>query len=157
MNILRFLMVCGALYCTLAAAGEPTKVPKQLTLHTGDVPIGSLSFPIGSYLTIEGVRGGDGGKGGGARWLLVDTVNGQKLTEPVGVWIEKTQALPKDMRCVLKGYETFTMVGDPPAYEATAKEAGRQVTLSQFGWQVRLFFVTLSVVSPSELKLEKGT
>jgi hypothetical protein len=156
MNILRPLMVCGVLCCMLAVAGEPIKIPKQATLHTGDVPIGSLGFPVGSYLTIEGMRGGDGGKGGGARWLLVDTINGQKLAEPVGIWIEKTETLPKDTRCVLKGYETFEMMGDAPAYEAAAKEAGRNISAPQFAYQVHLFFVTMSVESPTRLKLEKA-
>ncbi len=127
----------------------------QPTLHNMDVPIGSLGFPVGSYLTIEGVRL-DGAKAG-ARTLRVDTVNGQKLERAGAISVEKTEALPKGTRCVLKGYETFRMIGEPPAYEAAAVEAGRQITIPQVGWQVHLFFVTMSVVSPSGLKLEKGT
>ncbi len=155
MNILRILVIPAFLLCLVAVAGEPVTQAKQPTLHNGDVPIGSLGLPVGSYLTIDGVRL-DGIKTG-VITLRVDTVNGTKLPEPVVIWVENIDALPKDVRCVLKGYETLQMIGSPPAYFAAAKEAGREATAPQAGWQIHLHFVATSVVSPSSLKLEKGT
>jgi hypothetical protein len=71
-------------------------------LRTGDCPIGSLGFPIGTYLTLEGKRG-DGIKTG-VQTLLVDTINGKRLNNPVGIWIDNVD-LPPKFRCRLKGYE----------------------------------------------------
>ena len=150
-HIIPLLVLSG--HCVVSAqTNNPAAEPNPVKLHTGDVPIGSLGLPVGSYLTIEGLRT-DGGKTGG-RTLLVDTVNGAKLAEPVGIWVENMDALPGG-RCVLKGYETLQMVGAPPAYFAAAKEAGRDATTPQAGWQVRLYFVATSVVGPSGVKIEK--
>jgi aldose 1-epimerase len=126
--------------------------PKQPTLRWGELPVGMLGFPVGSYLTIEGTRT-DGMKTG-ERTLLVDTVNGVKLAEPFGIWIENIDSLPYG-RCVLKGYETLRMIGPPPAYFAAAKEAGREdtTTTPQAGWQVDWYFVATSVVSPDGVKI----
>jgi hypothetical protein len=155
MNITRILIIPMFLLSLVAVSGDPVVQTNQPALHTGDVPIGSLGAPVGSYLTIEGLRF-DGMKTG-FQTLLVDTVNGDKLNKPVAIGVENIDALPKDVRCVLKGYETFQMVGPPPAYFAAAKEAGREVTRPQAGWQVRLFFMATSVVAPKGLTVEKGT
>ena len=131
--------------------------PVQPTLQPGDVPVGSLGFAIGNYLTIEGVRE-DGLLTSGVKTLRVETVNGIKLTAPVSIWIENIDALPKDGRCVLKGYENFQMIGQPPAYAAAAKEAGREAPPQpQAGWQVSYHFVVLSVVSPGDVKIKQAT
>ena len=129
---------------------------KQSTPQLWGVPMGNLRFPVGSYLTIEGVRQ-DGFKTG-VRTLRVDTVNGIKLSEPVVIGVDNIDSLPESTRCILKGYETLTMAGSPPAYSDAAKEAGqKEPGLPQAGWQIYFYFVTTSVVSPSELKVEKGT
>lgn len=126
----------------------------QPTLHNGDVPVGSLGFPVGSYLTVEGVEA--------ERMLLgcplrVDTVNGVKLAEPVILSIQNIDALPKDGRVVLKGYESLQMIGASPAALAAAKEAGREATPQpQAGWQVHLTFFATSVVSSAEVKIKQA-
>jgi hypothetical protein len=51
-----------------------------------DIPGGRLGFPLGTYLTIEGVRA-EGKLKLGVNTLLVDTVNGKQLDTPVGIWI----------------------------------------------------------------------
>jgi hypothetical protein len=144
-----------ALSISTSQSGEPIIQNKQPTLQIGDVPICSLGFPVGSYLTIEGVRV-DGMKAGD-RSLRVDTVNGIALSEPVAIWVENIEPLPINTRCVLKGYETLTMVGTPPAYEDAVKEAGQTSPgRRQAGWQISSHFVATSVVSPNALKVEKG-
>jgi len=143
------------LLCLVAVSGKAVAQTKPPTLHVGDVPIGSLGLPVGSYLTIEGSTI-DGMKTGG-RTLRVDTVNGARLAQPVAIWVENMDALPNDTRCVLKGYETLRMVGAPPAYFAAAKEAGREATSPQLMWQVDLYFMATSAVSPGGLKISTGT
>ena len=107
------------------------------------------------YLTIEGVRV-DGIKTGD-QTLRVDTVNGVKLSEPVALWVDNIHSLPENTRCVLKGYETLRMVGSPPAYLDAVKEAGQTAPgRPQAGLKINLYFVATSVVSPNELKVEKG-
>jgi hypothetical protein len=113
------------------------------------VPIGSLGYPLGTYVTIEGVQNRVFKTGP----LHVDRINGRKLPQPVDITIANL-VLPEDVRCVLKGYETATMIGQPPAIEAAAKEAGREPPDGpQAGWQVYLEFVPLSVVAPQSLHL----
>jgi hypothetical protein len=144
-----------ALSITTFQSGEPIIQTKQPTLRSGDVPIGSLGFSVGRYLTVEGVRV-DGIKTG-VQTLHVDTVNGVKLSEPVAIWVDNIDLLPENKRCVLKGYETLRMVGSPPAYFYAAKEAGQTAPgRPQAGWQISLYFVATSVISPSDLKVEKG-
>lgn len=115
-------------------------------------PPAFLGHPLGAYLAIEGVRAESGKVG--VRTLLVDTVNGKKLDRPVGVWIENVAALPKDRRCILRGYESGKMIGTPPAKIQAAKEAGREIKLPQAGWQFFHYFVVISVDEPQDLKIK---
>ena len=108
-----------------------------------------LSDAIGTYLEIEGVRVEKGKVG--SQTLLVDTVNGKKLNEPISVWVQNLQ-LPSKKRCVIKGYESGEMIGVPPAEVAAARELGKTVTPTQAVWQWRPFFVALRVISPDNIK-----
>src|SRR5881628_3830354 len=81
---------------------------------TQDVPNGRLGHPLGTYLTIEGVRVEEDARSG-ARTLRVDTVNGKKLDKLMDIVIENVAPLPQGTRCILRGCETATMVGTPPA------------------------------------------
>lgn len=112
----------------------------QPVLRTGDRPIGSLGFPIGDYLTLEGKRAH--GIKTGTQTLLVDAVNGKRLDSPVGIWIDNVD-LPPEFRCRLNGYETIRTLGVPPAVEQAAKETGKDICLPQAGWQIQLYFVAL--------------
>src|SRR6185436_13319344 len=98
MNTPRILVILPFIFCFVAISAEQAADPKQPTLHNGDVPIGSLGSPVGSYLTIEGVRLDD--MKTGVHTLRVETVNGSKLANPVAIWVENTDALPKDVHCV---------------------------------------------------------
>ncbi len=141
------LAAAGFLICQTGAASAPP------ILHAGDVPLGSLGHPVGSYLTIEGIRL-EGFKTG-VSTLRVDTVNGQKLKEPVAIWIDNLD-LPRARRCKIKGYETLRMIGKPPAEVKAAEEAGGEAGLPQAGWQVQLYFVSLSVVEPGCLQIRRA-
>jgi hypothetical protein len=103
----------------LAAQEARTRFPR-IELRSGIVPTGSLGQPLGRYLTIEGLRVEEGRVGVGT--LLVDTVNDQKLREPVIISIENVD-LPEAKRCVLKGYENCRMIGLPPAVVEAARES----------------------------------
>jgi hypothetical protein len=113
-----------------------------------EVSPGRLGYALGTYLKIEGVKMAEGFKTGN-RTLIVDTVDGKKLTEPIQVWVENVVSLPESMRCILKGYETGGLIGLPPAVEEAAKEEGKSVNLPQAVWQFRRWFVVLSVVEPA--------
>jgi len=109
-----------------------------------DIPDGRLGHPLGTYLTIEGVRAPQQYMSDTVNTLLVDTVNGKKL--------ENVESLPKDTHCILRGYETGSMIGTPPAVIEAAKEDGKDVSLPQVGWQFHRVFIVLSVVEPKDLK-----
>ena len=151
------LSVCAAfgfLVCLLASAEDPQSKIEQPVLRIGCVPVGALGYPVGSYLTIEGAKPAGNFKLS-TRALRIDTVNGKKLAKPVSLEIENVGDLPSGKRCIIKGYETLTMIGDPPAYFEAAKEAGKEATAQQAGWQIYLYFKATSVVTPKELKIEK--
>ena len=115
-----------------------------------DVPAGKLGHPLGTYLRIESVRAEQN------MWgfpLRVDTVNGKRLENPIEVWVKNVD-LPKDARCILRGYETGSMIGLPPAVVEAAKEDGKDVHMPQAGWQFHRVFIVLSVVEPKDLKIK---
>src|SRR5207237_636136 len=91
-------------------------------------PGGLLGHPLGSYLTVEGVRAEQGKVG--VRTLLVDSINGRRLPKPVALWVENLD-LPPQQRCTLKGYETGRMIGTPPAVFEAAREQGTAVGAPQ--------------------------
>ena len=117
-----------------------------------DIPDGGLGHPLGTYLTIEGVRAPQQYMSDTVNTLLVDTVNGKKLDTPGRIWVENADSLPKDTRCILRGYETGSMIGTPPAVIEAAKEEGKDFTPEQFGWRFQRGFIVLSVVEPKDLK-----
>ena len=112
---------------------------------------GRLTDSLGELITIEGIQA-EFGKGVDTL-LMVDTVNGVKLAEPRGVTIAGFR-IPKNVRCVLKGYETGSMIGTPPAVMDAAKEQGLEPPpVSQAEYQWSTHFVVLIVVEPQSLKL----
>ncbi len=110
------------------------------------VPMGNLGHPLGTYLTIEGVRVEDGNFLI-APSLLVDTVNGRKLDAPVRIAVEDVSVLPAGERFVLRGYESGKMIGIPP--EVVEKE---HLLQPQAFWQFYHFFVATSAVAPDSVK-----
>jgi hypothetical protein len=108
------------------------------------IPAGRLGHSLGTYLKIEGVRVLEGKVG--TQTLLVDTVNGKLLDEPLAVWIDNVVALPKEGRCVLRGYESGRMIGLPP--EVAKAE---NLPTPQAAWQFFRYFVMTSSVQPPDL------
>ena len=102
----------AALFCFSLWIGAVSKGSAQ------DLPKGRTGLPIGSYLTIEGVR--DDSKHYNFK---VDTVNGKKLDRPLFLSVEDSR-LASNGRQVLKGYETIQMIGTPPAFHEAEREAG---------------------------------
>jgi hypothetical protein len=126
-------------------------------------PGGLLGDPLGTYLTIEGVR--SEGTKIETDTLLVDTIDGKKLDKPISLVIHGATIvnhnlqparlnLPAQQRCIIKGFESGQMIGVPPAISAAAKEQGwRDVPMSPVLWQWRPHFVALVVVEPKDLQL----
>ena len=113
---------------------------------TNSAKMSRLGFPLGTFLTIEGVRS-EHGKGH-ARTLLVDKVGNQTLNPPVGIWMENVE-LPEAVRCVFKGYETGRWIGTPPeVLEATGAPE------PQAEWQFHTYFLATSVEQPATLKVQ---
>jgi|GEM_PF-2246221 len=136
------------------AKAEATR-PHQPSGYFGD---------LGNYMTIEGVLAAEGKVETGT--LLVDTVNGRKLDQPIPVVVRAhafdrtTFLLPTDFvippkqRCVLKGFESGAMIGVPAAVERAAKELRRaDVPMSPTNWRWRPYFVALIVVEPKGIEL----
>jgi hypothetical protein len=128
-------------------------------------PPGVLGERLGEYHTIEGVRiGVESGKVE-AGTVLVDTVDGKKLNNPIAlpVRLSDSRGLPLDLpvktRCVLKGYELGEMIGRPPAEYALAKERGQDpeelAKRDATAWRWRPYFVALVVVEPKGLEVPK--
>jgi hypothetical protein len=117
-------------------------------------PIGSLGHPLGAYLTIEGVIDRIIPEPT-TRPLRVDRVNGRKLREPVEITVDNLH-LPGGVRCILKGYETARMVGQPPAVVAAAREAGEEPPPGPAaGWGLHPEFIVLKVLAPEGLGVPK--
>ena len=88
----------------------------------------------------------------GEQTLRIDTVNGQKLNEPIAIWVNNL-LLPPKQRCVLKGYETGQMIGTSPAEVEAAIEQKKPAGVSEVCWQWHSEFVALIVAEPKTLKL----
>ncbi|HZU36269.1 MAG TPA: sigma-70 family RNA polymerase sigma factor [Gemmataceae bacterium] len=139
---------------TASSAAKPSlKQPKPSLDRQGKVPLGLFGYPLGTYLTVAGKRSTGLKKGPSS--LLVDTLNGQKLSKPISIWVDNVRQLPDQTRVVLKGYEMGKMIGLPPAAEAIASEEGKDLAMPQAGWQFFITFVATSVVEPKSLRVER--
>lgn len=139
-----------------SAKAQPLALPRGEIVRGPRPPGGLLDYAIGEYLTIEGVRVEESGFGITERTLQVDTVNGKMLPKPVRIEVWGVE-LPSKQRCVLKGYETGQMAGDPPAYtqavwakDLDPKDAPGTV---QVGWGWYTHFIVLVAVEPKGLKV----
>ena len=132
---------------------EPCLPVESSASHYTGMPYGILGRPLGSYLTIEGVRDANPYVKVGVCTLVVDSVNGKKLDKPVGIWVDNVVALPEAKRCKLRGYESGRIIGAPPAAFEAAKEEGKTFLPPQAGWQFEHYFIVLSVVQPKDLEI----
>ena len=88
--------------------------------------------------------------------LVVDTVNGKRLEEPVLILIKNVR-LPGKERCVLKGYELGAMIGSPPALRETAEEQGEKYKeQSAAAWRWRPFFVVMLPLNRRDWRLKQS-
>lgn len=129
-------------------------------------PGGLLGNQLGEYRTIEGI--GSAGIKVETGTLMVDTVDGKKLEQPIALVIRRAVAvdhnlqysvfkIPPNQRCILKGFESGEMIGVPPAVSVAAKELGwKQVPMSPTQWRWRPYFVALAVVEPKDLQLNQS-
>ena len=137
-----------------AFSQSPPKVQK--TVRTADLGtqvelVGPLGVPLGKLVEIEGVAETRAGKVSN-KWLLIDTVNGQKLSEPVKVeynvyhWANVTR-LEDGARLTLNAYQQIGMRGLP---EGVIK----QTTPVSTGWPHGLYtwIVVVNQTAPEKLR-----
>jgi hypothetical protein len=147
LTILVCFVACGCASNTGSSQNEQVTNYSE-ALAPRKIPLGKLGRPVGTALTIEGVRQKHGKFAGG--FLVVDTVNDQKLAKPVSILIQNSKnLLPADTRCVFEGYETGSMAGEPPALRK-----GRLESTHQVNWQFWRTFVITSVIEPKSLKIK---
>ena len=114
-----------------------------------EIPAGKLGYPLGTYLTVEGVAAKPGFKVNPTCTLSVDTVNGEHLYKPITIVVDNINTkFPQDRRIVIRGYESGKMIGTPPAVIKAAKESGEDIAVSQAHWHFYRFFVLTSWVTP---------
>jgi hypothetical protein len=112
--------------------------------------MGRLGRPIGTYLTISGVRAEPREEGKvGTYTLIVDTVDGMRLDHPARVRIENVRILPSGTRCTFRGYESGKWIGVPrEVLEATGSPGPQAV------WQFARFFIVVLIDEPATLKAD---
>ena len=119
-------------------------------------PGGLLGDSLGTYITIEGVLYDGFQEKVESNTLLVDTVDGKKLAEPIQVLIRNVRPVPAKTRCVFKGYELGEMIGTPPAVRDATEELGQKyVEQSSALWRWRPYFVVLIAVEPGAFQLSR--
>ena len=103
-----------------------------------DLRSGRLGHPLGTYLTIGGVREMAGKSGDGT--MRVDTVDGQRFDPPVQIWIDNVK-LDESVRVELVGYESGRYIGIPDDVSRATGE------VSQAAWQFQRYFIATSIGS----------
>ena len=161
-----FLAAC----CTVSAQTNVAPAEsKSIKLDTNGIPFGTLGYPVGSYLTIEGPNPKWYEQHGKAIYsVLVDIVNGSKLAKPISIEVQIRQdptQLKSNLysmlsstnyeRYTFKGYEIMGLYGGPPAFEAAAKEPGWRPLPSTFvsqesTWHLGYSFQVMFVISPNQ-------
>jgi hypothetical protein len=106
---------------------------------------GRLGHPLGTYLTVEGLRQTEGMVGSST--LLVEVVNGTRLDQPVEVWVDDV-VLPTGQPTLMRGYESGRYIGTPPG---VTRATGLQ---SQAAWQFQRYFVATSMESRNATGLD---
>jgi hypothetical protein len=110
------ILALGVLGAGLTASGCTHATPpggvRRSQVPVGEVGgryvlVGQLGHPIGTYLTLEGTTPAVAKD---AR-LLVDTVDGRRLSRPVSVELRQARGLPANGRVVLRGFEDCGMIG----------------------------------------------
>ena len=110
--------------------------------------MGRLGYPIGTFLTISGIRAElreEAKVGTGT--LIVDNVGGKRLEAPMRVLIRNVGSLPSGTRCSFRGYETGEWIGVPDEVLEATGSRGPQAL-----WQFYRYFIVVSVEEPAALR-----
>jgi hypothetical protein len=152
-NLMLLLIATVAASCVSPTSGGEGQTKNAATVKSGLVPTGTLGVPLGQLVLLEGAR--PEGPKTGVCTLKVEKVDGKALTSPVSIRVDNVD-LPKDARCVLRGYETMRMIGSPPAYEQFARLKDEPPpNMPQAAWQTFCSFVALEAVEPKSLEIKK--
>jgi hypothetical protein len=125
----------------------------------GHWPTGRLGEEVGTFLTIEGVRPLEAnkatkGSNKDTQRLLVDTVNGKKLTHPLSIPLDNA-VLDAETCYVLRGYETGRMIGDPPHGVLNDEPYSRKYLPNQAAWHFHTSFIVTSVAEPPGVEIDE--
>lgn len=159
------ILCVGVLLATVALSfGQSPVAPIMNTVVVKPLqPSGILGDQLGVYRTIEGSL--SQGLKVETGTLVVDTVDGRKLDNPIPLLIRGAVivnhnlqpaklSLPPKQRCILKGFESGQMIGVPPAVSKAAEEQGwKEVPMSPVPWLWRPYFVALVVIEPKGLEI----
>ena len=140
MKIVTSLVILIAM-AVLVLAEPPPHKPGEFTQATP--PIGLLGYPIGTYLTIEGI-GADTNKYH-SHCLLVDKIGDYKLLQAFPIYTKNVEPLQGE-RCVLRGFESGAWSGSPP---------GVVEAVSSKPWSFDFFFIATFIEQPPALKLQR--
>ena len=118
-----------------------------------NVPNGKLGFPLGTYLTIEGMRPKQGFFS--SMRIVVEKVNGKVLNKPVSIIIPNVIKpwLPENEIIILNGFETGRMVGVPPAI-LKINNGLDPLDRAFTDWHFQNEFVITSSVKPNSIKFK---
>lgn len=159
-------VVCaGSLLAVFARWTPPTTHAQELATRNQKAaaelpfrptqPSGYLGS-LGQYHVIEGTLH-TGNDKVPSNSLDVDTVDGRRLKKPITIHVKNVQ-LPTKVRCVLKGYESGTMIGRPPAEYTLTKELGGDpnelAMRDATAWRWEPYFVPLIASQPRGLKVQ---
>ena len=112
------------------------------------VPSGLLGYPLGTYLTIEGLARQTKG---GIR-VQVEAINDVPCNAEIHIHVPRIY-VTQNTKCKIKGYETGGMVGVPPAL-IQLEPNNLNHRLQQATWHLWRSFVPTSIVYPKELSVQ---
>jgi len=116
---------------TVNSAEKMQQVPVQ-EINVKYILIGRLAQPLGTFMTISGVAEREAMQG---KPLLVDTINGVKMTEPIRVAVEDVKGWSVGTRYTLRGYESYGMRGtaeDPQEIKADTPRGQQPLQLGSW-------------------------
>ncbi|MFA5794066.1 MAG: hypothetical protein WC980_03225 [Candidatus Brocadiia bacterium] len=118
---------------------------KQSPVPDMGMPVGQLGHSLGTILIVEGEVAPMPGKD---IYLIVNAVNGQRLSKPVSVELDNAPSLAIGTRYVFKGYEGCQTVGRP------VEEANPEIQPQQ-PWHLKRYFTVIGMIAPPPMPEEK--
>ncbi len=143
--------IVGAIFGFVILGMLPSQSPSRVSpRHQIKTPVGLLGYRLGKLITIEGYRAT--GPRRVTHTLMVDTIEGQRLEEPLAIPVEHEQGLPINTRISVRGYETGKWVGTPDEVVNSYPERG----IAQVGLHFSHSFIVVDPITPNPLAAESS-